>query len=71
MTSKPRNTDTAKGVAKTGALNQTTAVVKNNSIALLGSKFKIGKKIGSGNFGEVRMGKNVTTNEDVAVKTVL
>lgn len=69
MTSKPRNTDTAKGVAKTGALNQTT-VVKNNSIALLGSKFKIGKKIGSGNFGEVRMGKNVTTNEDVAVKTV-
>lgn len=29
---------------------------------------RVGKKIGSGNFGELRLGKNVFTNEDVAIK---
>ena len=36
---------------------------------MVGTKFKIvGKKIGAGNFGEVRIGKNVLTEEKVAVK---
>lgn len=56
-------------VTKAGALNQ-KAIAKNSNTLLVGSNFKIGKKIGSGNFGEVRLGKNVTTNEDVAIKTV-
>lgn len=38
---------------------------------LAGSHFKLGKRIGKGNFGEVRLGKNTKTNEDVAIKTVL
>lgn len=37
---------------------------------LAGSHFKLGKRIGKGNFGEVRLGKNTKTNEDVAIKTV-
>lgn len=37
---------------------------------LLGSQYKIGDTIGKGNFGEVRLGKDVKNNEDVAVKTV-
>ena len=36
---------------------------------MVGPDFKIiGKKIGAGNFGEVRLGLNVKTNEKVAVK---
>ena len=35
----------------------------------VGSKFYVNmKKIGSGNFGEIRIGKNLNNNEKVAVK---
>ncbi|XP_019869358.1 casein kinase I isoform X2 [Aethina tumida] len=30
--------------------------------------YRVGKKIGSGNFGELRLGKNLYTNEHVAIK---
>lgn len=36
---------------------------------IAGSEYKIvGKKIGAGNFGEVRLGESVKTGEKVAVK---
>ncbi|XP_053128102.1 casein kinase I isoform X3 [Hemicordylus capensis] len=35
---------------------------------MVGPNFKVGKKIGSGNFGELRLGKNIFTNEYVAIK---
>uniref|UniRef100_A0A1B0AER4 non-specific serine/threonine protein kinase n=1 Tax=Glossina pallidipes TaxID=7398 RepID=A0A1B0AER4_GLOPL len=35
---------------------------------MLGSNFRVGEKIGSGNFGELRLGKNVHNNEHVAIK---
>lgn len=35
---------------------------------IVGQVFKVGRKIGSGNFGELRLGKNVQTNENVAIK---
>lgn len=44
---------------------------KSSLTILAGSHFKLGKRIGKGNFGEVRLGKNTKTNEDVAIKTVI
>lgn len=35
---------------------------------MVGPNFRVGNKIGSGNFGEIRLGKNLYTNEDVACK---
>lgn len=34
----------------------------------IANKFRLGKKIGSGSFGEIYLGTNVQTNEDVAIK---
>ncbi|KGN56848.1 casein kinase 1-like protein 10 [Cucumis sativus] len=35
---------------------------------IIGGKFKLGRKIGSGSFGELYLGTNVQTGEEVAVK---
>ncbi|CAK9177135.1 unnamed protein product [Ilex paraguariensis] len=34
----------------------------------IGNKFRLGRKIGSGSFGEIYLGTNIQTNEDVAIK---
>ena len=34
----------------------------------VGGKYRIGRKIGSGSFGEIYLGVNVHTNEEVAIK---
>ncbi|GMP99354.1 hypothetical protein CsSME_00046853 [Camellia sinensis var. sinensis] len=34
----------------------------------IGGKFKLGRKIGSGSFGELYLGVNVQTGEEVAIK---
>ncbi|XP_076932021.1 casein kinase 1-like protein 1 isoform X1 [Bidens hawaiensis] len=34
----------------------------------VGNKFRLGRKIGSGSFGEIYLGTNVQTNEEVAIK---
>ncbi|OIW08991.1 hypothetical protein TanjilG_05967 [Lupinus angustifolius] len=34
----------------------------------VGNKFRLGRKLGSGSFGEIYLGTNIQTNEDVAVK---
>ncbi|XP_057535551.1 uncharacterized protein LOC130813719 [Amaranthus tricolor] len=34
----------------------------------VGNKFRLGRKIGSGSFGEIYLGTNLHTNEDVAIK---
>ncbi|GAB2294406.1 Casein kinase 1-like protein 9, partial [Dionaea muscipula] len=35
---------------------------------VLGGKFKLGRKIGSGSFGELYLGVNVQSGEEVAIK---
>ncbi|GAB2282213.1 Casein kinase 1-like protein 11 [Dionaea muscipula] len=35
---------------------------------ILGTKFKMGRKIGSGSFGELHLGLNIQTREEVAIK---
>uniref|UniRef100_A0A7N1A3G2 Protein kinase domain-containing protein n=1 Tax=Kalanchoe fedtschenkoi TaxID=63787 RepID=A0A7N1A3G2_KALFE len=37
---------------------------------IVGGKFKLGRKIGSGSFGELYLGVNMQTGEEVAVKMV-
>jgi len=34
----------------------------------VGDKFSVGRKLGSGSFGEVRIGKNIESNQQVAIK---
>ncbi|XLS54553.1 hypothetical protein HN51_004308, partial [Arachis hypogaea] len=36
----------------------------------VGNKFRIGRKIGSGSFGDIYLGNNIQTNEEVAIKFV-
>ena len=42
----------------------------NYGVLMVGPNFRVGKKIGCGNFGELRLGKNLYTNEYVAIKLV-
>jgi len=40
----------------------------HSNIVMVGKDYRVGKKIGNGNFGELRLGKNLQTNEHVAIK---
>ncbi|CAI8004062.1 Casein kinase I isoform gamma-3 [Geodia barretti] len=40
----------------------------HSSVLMVGPNFRVGKKIGCGNFGELRLGKNLYNNEHVAIK---
>lgn len=40
----------------------------SSQVMMVGPNFRVGKKIGSGNFGEIRLGKNLYNNEHVAIK---
>nr|CAH7768975.1 unnamed protein product [Callosobruchus chinensis] len=42
--------------------------VASSGILMVGPNFRVGKKIGCGNFGELRLGKNLYNNEHVAIK---
>ncbi|ROI46683.1 Casein kinase I isoform gamma-2 [Anabarilius grahami] len=44
------------------------ATGSNSGVLMVGPNFRVGKKIGCGNFGELRLGKNLYTNEYVAIK---
>lgn len=41
---------------------------QGSAVMMVGPNFRVGKKIGCGNFGELRLGKNLYNNEHVAIK---
>uniref|UniRef100_A0A8C5KCI5 non-specific serine/threonine protein kinase n=1 Tax=Jaculus jaculus TaxID=51337 RepID=A0A8C5KCI5_JACJA len=57
-------------MSKTGGSRTSHSVRSGNSsgVLMVGPNFRVGKKIGCGNFGELRLGKNLYTNEYVAIK---
>ncbi|CAF0730455.1 unnamed protein product [Brachionus calyciflorus] len=61
LASKPNNTNSTTPSEQSPQSNSSGHVI-------VGQSFKVGRKIGSGNFGELRLGKNIYTNENVAIK---
>ncbi|KAF0763460.1 casein kinase I-like isoform X2 [Aphis craccivora] len=59
---------TVPGISQPPSLTQ-NALVRRSKTILVDAHYKLGKKIGKGNFGEVRIGKDIRNNEDVAIKT--
>ncbi|KTF81985.1 hypothetical protein cypCar_00015687, partial [Cyprinus carpio] len=60
-----------KRMSKTGGAGQQgggRGSGSNSGVLMVGPNFRVGKKIGCGNFGELRLGKNLYTNEYVAIK---
>ncbi|EGT45133.1 hypothetical protein CAEBREN_30357 [Caenorhabditis brenneri] len=57
-------------MTNTRGSNSATSASTTNSqgVLMVGPNFKVGKKIGCGNFGELRLGKNLYNNEHVAIK---
>uniref|UniRef100_A0A2P2HXY6 non-specific serine/threonine protein kinase n=3 Tax=Hirondellea gigas TaxID=1518452 RepID=A0A2P2HXY6_9CRUS len=67
----------SRRVSRTSATNRAGPTMQpgsrtsssSNSLELfVGPNYRVGKKIGCGNFGELRLGKNLYTNEHVAIK---
>ncbi|CAH1121244.1 unnamed protein product [Ceutorhynchus assimilis] len=48
--------------------NTRHSVNSSSGVLMVGPNFRVGKKIGCGNFGELRLGKNLYNNEHVAIK---
>ncbi|XP_008835348.1 casein kinase I isoform X1 [Nannospalax galili] len=58
-------------MSKTGTSRSSHGVRSSGTssgVLMVGPNFRVGKKIGCGNFGELRLGKNLYTNEYVAIK---
>lgn len=52
----------------TSANQRPSSSVSGGTQLMVGPNYRVGKKIGCGNFGELRLGKNLYTNEHVAIK---
>lgn len=73
------NKESAAAEAANRRVSQTSSRTRNmasasrsnpgsSSVLMVGPNFRVGKKIGCGNFGELRLGKNLYNNEHVAIK---
>ncbi len=63
-------TEEGKRMSKTASSRTGRGTGTNSGVLMVGPNFRVGKKIGCGNFGELRLGKNLYTNEYVAIKLV-
>ncbi|KAM4829737.1 casein kinase I isoform 4-T6 [Thomomys bottae] len=60
---------TTKPMAQRSAhCSRSSGTSSSSGVLMVGPNFRVGKKIGCGNFGELRLGKNLYTNEYVAIK---
>lgn len=65
------STSAAAAVNVTSSTSNRPSSTNSSSVQLMvGPNYRVGKKIGCGNFGELRLGKNLYTNEHVAIKLV-
>ncbi|XP_068081568.1 casein kinase I isoform X3 [Anabrus simplex] len=72
---KDTREEAAKRVSRTSAGGTRTNMhtsrhtgSSSSGVLMVGPNFRVGKKIGCGNFGELRLGKNLYNNEHVAIK---
>ncbi|OMJ70562.1 hypothetical protein SteCoe_31440 [Stentor coeruleus] len=42
--------------------------MSDQSSLIIAGKYRVGSKIGNGSFGDIFLGTNITTNEEVAIK---
>lgn len=66
-------TNTTNGVVQSASNNSSSnqrpsSTASGGTQLMVGPNYRVGKKIGCGNFGELRLGKNLYTNEHVAIK---
>eukprot|EP00795_Rhopilema_esculentum_P006170 gene6170-11566_t len=59
---------TGSSGGRAGAPHHGRSSSSGSGVLMVGPNFRVGKKIGCGNFGELRLGKNLYTNELVAIK---
>ncbi|MEE6516601.1 hypothetical protein FKM82_026166 [Ascaphus truei] len=55
---------------RTSHSSRASSSTTSSGVLMVGPNFRVGKKIGCGNFGELRLGKNLYTNEYVAIKLI-
>ncbi|XP_014676537.1 PREDICTED: casein kinase I isoform gamma-3-like [Priapulus caudatus] len=72
---KDDSQDPARKVSKTAMMKNAHSHTRSqpsasgsSGVLMVGPNFRVGKKIGCGNFGELRLGKNLYNNEHVAIK---
>jgi casein kinase 1 gamma len=81
IASGANNSSIPNAINMNGVLNNNNTTANNNNTTnrpssaasggtqlMVGPNYRVGKKIGCGNFGELRLGKNLYTNEHVAIK---
>ncbi|KAE8297562.1 Casein kinase I isoform gamma-1 [Larimichthys crocea] len=54
--------------SRSGHSSRPSGSSSSSGVLMVGPNFRVGKKIGCGNFGELKLGKNLYTNEYVAIK---
>uniref|UniRef100_A0A8C6LTB9 non-specific serine/threonine protein kinase n=1 Tax=Nothobranchius furzeri TaxID=105023 RepID=A0A8C6LTB9_NOTFU len=64
---RPRGIKVPQG-SRTGPSSRPSGSSGTSGVLMVGPNFRVGKKIGCGNFGELKLGKNLYTNEYVAIK---
>lgn len=63
-----QNQTNGAGTNSNSNSNRPSSAASGSTQLMVGPNYRVGKKIGCGNFGELRLGKNLYTNEHVAIK---